>query len=338
MRSVKPYIISQGALGDAQITEQKGKATLISSSEVLSKTGSGISNRNVKNIERERALRRSQLILAARKFGWFELIWYPVFIIGGLLCLLFIPFSFELAFSVVNLFTYMLANNLVARGKRVGLLISTISMVVYSVVSFMNQVWGEVIINLCMYIPLEIVGFVRWKKDNEKESQQMDIVKKCTPLGLLGLGGALALLTGAIFAVLHFGLKQNYAIFNAIGIAACILGGQARNHKYIETWLLYIIANLGSIALWCCTAFIGDGTGMSLAVLPIILSYSSTLTNDFNGWVIWEIFYKKCNKKEGVYLAKRKVKLSNISKMKHTYNKFTCRETSDVAGERFRQR
>jgi len=230
----------------------------------------------------------------------------------------------------------MIANNLVARGKRVGLLISTVAMVIYSYVSFVNQVWGEVIINVAMYIPLEIMGFIRWKKDNEKEVEAMPIVKKCTPLGYLALGGMLVALTLGIWAILEFGLGQRFAIFNAIGIAACILGGQARNHKYIETWLLYIIANLGSIALWCCTAFIGDGTGMTLSVLPIILSYSSTLTNDFNGWVIWEIMYKKCNKKSGVYLAKRNVKLLNIAKIKNKYKSFTCRETSDVAGEKFR--
>ena len=335
MRSVKPYVLVPATTEPIA----KTKATLINSGEVVAKghTG-GMSNRNVRMGERERSLRRSQLILAAKRFGWFELIWYPVFILGGLLSLILIPFSFELLFSVLNLFTYMLANNLVARGKRVGLLISTVAMMVYSYVSFINQVWGEVIINVLMYIPLEIMGFIRWKKDNEKQSQSMDIVKKANPLGLVGILTALCALTAAIWAILHFGLKQNFAIFNALSIAACILGGQTRNHKYIETWLLYIIANLGSITLWCCTAFIGDGSGASLAVLPIILSYSSTLTNDFNGWIIWEILYKKCNKKESILLAKRQVNLSKISTIRHKYMSYTCRETSDIAGEKFRQR
>lgn len=334
MRSVKPYILSPAGAGRKKVASRS--VDLIKSSEVGARTGAGMRNRNVKNVDRERALRRSQLILAAKRFGWFELVWYPVFILGGLLCLLLIPFSFELAFSVANLLTYMIANNLVARGKRSGLLISTISMVIYSVVSYINEVWGEVIINVAMYIPLEVIGFIKWKQQAENEEAKMDIVKKLTPVGYLGMFAMLAGLTGAIWAVLHYGLKQNFAIFNALGIAACILGGQARNHKYIETWLLYIIANLGSIALWCCTAFIGDGTGMTLAVLPIILSYSSTLTNDFNGWAIWEVMYKKCNKKSGIYLARRKVNINKVAKIKSVYQSLKCRETSDVMGEKFR--
>jgi len=78
MRSVKQY--RKPVLPPSFAEPQSGRARLIDASEVLAKNGAGMSNRNVKNLERERALRRSQIILAAKKVGWFELLWYPIFI------------------------------------------------------------------------------------------------------------------------------------------------------------------------------------------------------------------------------------------------------------------
>ena len=310
----------------------------ISTRDVVKVSSKGGANGKISlSKEKEREIRRIQMIDSVRRFGLFELFWYPTFIIGGLLCLLLIrPTTFDLVFAVINLFAFMTANNLVARGKRVGLLISTISMIVYCIICYINKVWGELIINVCMYIPLEIMGFIKWKKDNEEKSEEVLDVKKLNFMGYIMMFGVIALITGAIWVALHFGLKQEFAIFNALSIAACLVGGYARNHQYIETWLLYIIANLASIALWGCQAF---GTEViTLAVLPIILSYSSTLTNDFNGWTIWELLYRKSNKKEGIYLAKRKVKVSRIAKLKKASRKFICRETEDVAGLKFRTR
>lgn len=333
MRSAKitPYLTPLEAGSREQKTSNSSAGVVR-----VSKTG-GANGKIAISKQREREIRRIQMIDTARRFGLFELFWYPTFIIGGLLCLLLIrPTTFDLVFAVINLFAFMTANNLVARGKRVGLLISTISMMVYCVICYINKVWGELIINVCMYIPLEIMGFIKWKKDNEEKAEERIDVKKLTFIGYLMMFGVIAGLTAGIFAILHFGLEQDHAIFNALSIAACLVGGYARNHQYIETWLLYIIANLASIALWGCQAF---GTEvLTLSVLPIILSYSSTLTNDFNGWAIWEIVYRKNNKKEGIYLAKRKVKISRIAKLKKASRKFVCRETDDVVGLKFRTR
>lgn len=332
MRSAKvnPYIISGEMKKESYISSSAGIAR-------VSKKG-GANGKISLSKEKERMIRRNQMIFAARKIGWFELFWYPTFIIGGLLCLLLIrPITFDLVFAVINLFAFMTANNLVAKGKRAGLLISTVSMMVYCVICYINEVWGELIINICMYIPLEIMGFIKWK--NEEKQEEVIDVKKMGVKGYIYMVLVIGALTAAIWAVLDLGLKQRFAIFNALSISACLVGGYARNHQYIETWLLYIFANLAAITLWGCQAFIGDGSGvLTLSVLPIILSYSSTLTNDFNGWIIWEILYRKNNKKEGIYLAKRKVNINKLAKIKSASRRYICRETEDVVGIKFRTR
>ena len=330
MRSIKtnPYFNQ----GQVVVKSSMGTAT----DRITSKSTRG--NRNISARE-ERALRSQTLVQMAKKTGIFELFWYPTFILGGLLCLILIrPINFELILCVIQLWLCMTANNLAARGQRFGLILSTISMAMYVYVCITNAVWGEVIINLCMYIPLEITGFIKWKQASESNSSNILLINRLTPMGyvytsLVIIGSSLG-----IFAILHFGLNQKFAIFNAISIATGIIGGWLRNKRYIEVWFVYILCNLAGIALWLSEVFEGGTGELSLSVLPLILSYTSTLTNDFNGWALWGIMRKKQMQSDKIYLAKRKVSVKRIAKLKEQYRAFTCRETEDIATMEFQKR
>ena len=294
--------------------------------------------RNISNKE-ARAIRSQTLVSMAKKTGIFELIWYPTFIIGGLLCLLLIrPITLELVLCVAQLWLCMTANNLAARGKRIGLLISTVSMSMYVYVCITNQVWGEVIINLCMYIPLEIIGFMKWKKASESNSSNVLLINRLSGMQYLYTTLIILGATGGIFCILHFGFNQDWAIFNALSIATGVIGTVMRNKRYLEVWYVWIICNIAGIALWLCEVFSGGAGELSLSVLPLILSYSSTLTNDFNGLALWNAMNKKQNQSDRVFLAKRKVNVKKIARLKTQYRAFTCAETQDVAGENFRRR
>ena len=90
--------------------------------------------------------------------------------------------------------------------------------------------------------------------------------------------------------------------------------------------------------MWLVEIFTGTAGEISLSVLPLVLSYTSALTNDFNGWALWGIMFKKQNSADRVYLAKRKVSIKRIAILKSKYRKYICRETEDVATKKFQTR
>ena len=286
--------------------------------------------------ENEKRVRSEIIAGIIQRVGKFEIVWYPTFIILGLLCLILIPIFTTmsaidvllLCFSVTSLWFSMFANNLVARGYRIGLLLSTISMCFYVVVCILQHVWGEVIINLALYIPLEIMGFFKWK-NSAGDSGKISAVKKMTTKDLAIYLPSLAGLTAAIWAILEFGIKQKFAIFNAISIAACVIGNIVRNKKYLETWYIYMTSNTAAIILWALTIF-ASGDGLTLVVLPSMLSFMATLSNNFNGIVIWSTLYRNENKNGGVYLALRPVNINKVAKIKRMYRNMICKETEKV--------
>lgn len=279
----------------------------------------------------ERKIQSESLEYLMRKTGKFEFFWYPTFIILGLLCLVLVPIFTEMTLGaiillvvcVVNLWLCMTANNLVARGARIGLLLSSINMLLYVGISVYQKVWGEVIINALLYIPLEIIGFFNWGK--EAEAGKVDVVNKMNGVTLLKHILMLLGITIGVWALLHFILHQSFAIFNAIGIAGCVVGDLARNKRYFETWYFFMLCNIAGIVLWALQIF-SSGDGISLAILPTMISFMATLSNNFNGIYIWNVLYKNKHKNGGVYLAKRKVDIKRIVRLKRTYKKMTCKE------------
>ena len=297
-------------------------------------------NRNLSQRE-ERLIRTQTLTAMVKKTGIFELIWYPTFIIGGLVCLLFIrPINLELILCVIQLWLCMTANNLAARGNRYGLLLNTVSMCMYVYVCISNAIWGEVIINGAWYIPLEIIGFFKWKQASESNESNMLTINKFTPIGYVYCTLSVSGLALAIALILHYFLAQSVAIAicNAIMISTGIIGAWMRNRRYIEVWFIWVLCNAAGISLWLVEIFTGTAGELSLSVLPLVLSYTSTLTNDFNGWALWAIMRKKQNSADRVYLAHRKVSVKRIAKLKTQYRKFTCTETEDIATKKFQTR
>lgn len=283
-----------------------------------------------------RKIQTQSLEQLMHRTGIFEFFWYPIFIVLGLLCLTLIPIFTKmtsidvllLVFSVLSLWLGMTGNNFVAKGYRFGLILTCINMVLYVVVSAIQKVWGEVIINTFVYLPLAIYSFFKWKQDALKKAEKgarMDDVEKMTGKELLLYILLLLGLTAGVWAVLNFGLSQAFAIFNAVSIAGCIVGDIARTKRYIETWFFYMLCNIGGITLWALQIFASGN--VSLAVLPAMISFMATLSNNFNGVYIWSVLYRNTHRNGGVYLAMRPVNIKGVAKLKRTYRKMTCAET-----------
>lgn len=283
-----------------------------------------------------RKIQTQSLEQLMHRTGVFEFFWYPIFIVLGLACLVLVPIFTTmtnmdillLVFSVLSLWLGMTGNNLVAKGYRVGLLLTCINMVLYVVVSAFQKVWGEVIINTLVYLPLALYSFFKWKQDAIKKAEKgarMDDVEKMNGKQLLLHILLLIGLTASVWAVLKYGLNQAFAIFNAISIAGCIVGDIARTKRYIETWFFYMLCNIGGIVLWALQIFASGN--VSLAVLPAMISFMATLSNNFNGVYIWGVLYKNTHRNGGVYLAMRPVNIKGVAKLKRTYRKMVCNET-----------
>lgn len=258
---------------------------------------------------------RAEIIIKLSQTSWFERLWYPIFFIAGILCLIFIrPFNFELCFAVASLWLYMVANNLLARGKMLGVLISIISASLYVVVSFFAKVYGEVIINVLLYIPLDVIALITFKRNKNNNTQELD-VRKLNAKKWLITTGLTILLTAAIFVVLYFIPGQVYPLLNSISISLFLFALFLRNLRFMEFWWFNLLGNLVSIIMWIV---ISTSAAEMLFSLPFTLSSLAALLNNIYGIVMWQKIYRK-EKANGEVFIKKTVKVKQIIKLRHMY-------------------
>jgi len=73
--------------------------------------------------------------------------------------------------SIVGIITALL----LAKGKNLGQIFGLLIVVLYSIVSFKNKYYGEVIIYLFTMLPMYIIGIISWLKHQNKETNTVEV-------------------------------------------------------------------------------------------------------------------------------------------------------------------
>lgn len=181
---------------------------------------------------------------------------------------------------------------LVAKGKILNYYVGIINVILYAYISFGWAYYGEVMLNLGYYLPLQFVGIVFWKNNLNKNKTEV-IAKRMSTKSIIFWSivcSAAILAYGYILKALGGSLPffdSTSTVLSVIAMIFMIL-------RYLEQWVLWIIVNIVSIILWWYTMLQG-GTDIS-----ILLMWVAYLFNAIWGLVNWVKMYKKENQIDNV--------------------------------------
>ena len=271
---------------------------------------------------------RVELLTRLRKYSKFTIVWYITFFLLGLVCLAISPSSW---FYVLDLYVVMVNIDLVARGKLIGMYIGIFECFLYSFNAIQSGLWGEVIKNLAICVPLNIVSIINWTKSLRKQkyerfsSKKEDediIVRKLTKLeivkysiiGLFVCAGCYGLLR---YVLPLIGIKQDTAlVLGSISLAITIISKILTSKKYMETWILSITGSIICLLMWGESIISG---GFNLSQISMIVYYLACFTNDVYAYSLWKSMYRKIAVNGGKLLAMRKVNIRRIIKLKRQF-------------------
>lgn len=152
---------------------------------------------------------------------------------------------------------------LTGKGKLSSFWFGSINTVLYAIIAWEAKYWGEVMLNLIYYVPMNFVGLYMWSKNMNKETEE--VVKKRLSLkksimsyglvivGTLGYGLFLKVLNGTLPFV-----DSMSTVFSVFAQFLCV-------KRYMEQWVLWVIVDVVTVIMWIY-AFI-NGTGDMATVL-----------------------------------------------------------------------
>ena len=184
----------------------------------------------------------------------------------------------------------VLSTVLSANGRILTFLFGLIDVTLYGAMCLAGAKYGNAALHLLYFLPMQVIGFVQWKKRGAGEGKQVRARR---------LDGPKWLLYGSIFLV---GLVVAYVILcaldkteaagvirwlvltDALSMMCNLLGQYLMSTAYMEQWIFWIGVNIASVVMWVLTL---RQTPDSSYALIYVVKYSFYLLNSLNGLRIW---------------------------------------------------
>ena len=168
---------------------------------------------------------------------------------------------------------------LTGKGKLSSFWVGTVNTILYAIVAWKSRYWGEVMLNLIYYVPMNFVGIYMWSKNMNKETDEVVkerlslrnsiIAYSCVAIGTIVYGFILKLLNGTLPFV-----DSMSTVFSVFAQILCV-------KRCMEQWVLWIIVDVVTVIMWTY-AFI-NGTGD----MATVLMWSIYLINAIFMFIKW---------------------------------------------------
>ncbi|MEK4849150.1 nicotinamide riboside transporter PnuC [Paenibacillus sp. FSL H7-0756] len=213
---------------------------------------------------------------AAGRWSGFELAWLVIF---TLIAVVFTVISKDSFFGFTVFITGVLCVVLTAKGKLASYGFGMYNTFGYAYLAYINGLFGEVMLNLLFFVPMNIVGFYMWKRNMQGGKLSMRQMKAGGVVLTIGICIAGALLLGYS---LSFIPGQNSPYIDALTTVLSVVATILMVRRFKEQWLVYIVLNMFTVLLWVIRTIEGSGEGLLMIVM-----WSAYLINAVYGYYNW---------------------------------------------------
>lgn len=183
---------------------------------------------------------------------------------------------------------------LCAKGKISNYYFGVVYVASFIAIAYHNKLFGQAMVNLVYYLPMNIIGYFMWKKAGATVEDSINTVSMTTRQIVITVAGTLvaAVAYGAILQR----LEGNFVFMDALVTILSIIAMYLQNKRYTETWGAWFIYNVAACSLWIIAVSSGNANSESISMLLMNLTY---LVNSVYGFLNWRRLEQN-GSKEGV--------------------------------------
>jgi len=236
------------------------------------------------NQEKKRAKKKNKTHRFAKDFfkGWnrFE---YLLLVLG-----LVLPMALGLAFDsgpleIIAGTLMIVMTLLLAKGKFAGYFVALAAAGLYAWISWQYKLFGEVIIQICIYLPISVLGILSWAK-NRRCSRIDGVVVVVghvhyTELAIL-IAVQAAMGVGYYYLFRMFGTEQ--VIASVVSVCLSVCGGYLLARRSRKAMWFNTASDVAGTVLWTLVLVQGNPAAVPLVVMEILV-----LCSNFYGIFEW---------------------------------------------------
>lgn len=223
-------------------------------------------------------------MLKLKNWNLFEIMWIVISISVAILVSI-LSKSTILGFS--TFLTGMIGAILTAKGKMIMYAFAIYNSIAYAYVCYQAGLYGNTIFQIIFFLPLLIMGLIKWKKNMNKENNTVKM-KQMTAKNLtitISICALTIVILGFILSKIH---SQNTpyldAYTNIINLVAILLSSL----RYKEQWTFFFVLDIVALIMWILRLIDGNIEAPTMIVL-----FSAYIINCIYGFVNWSRGSKK---------------------------------------------
>lgn len=179
--------------------------------------------------------------------GWgrIERILFPLGIMLIILISLYMNDSKIALISAICGISYTI---LAGKGKISCYLFGLLGTLCYAYLAFKNGLYGNLILYLMYYFPMQILGIFQWKRHLKKESQEIIKTTLSNKERLVYLFAIVIFTAAAYFALRYF--QDKNPLIDSVTSVLSVAGLLLTVKRCIEQWYVWFVVNGLSVVMW----------------------------------------------------------------------------------------
>lgn len=200
--------------------------------------------------------------------GWklWETIWVTI---STITILSLSIYANESLIGIIMAITGVICVVLTGKGKVSSYAFGMVNTVLYAYVAYGAKYYGDVMLNLLYYAPMNVIGWVMWNKHISAETKEVEKKR-------LKGRGAISVFIGSTVGILLYGwiLKRMGGSLPFADSTTTVLSVGAQIlcvKRYMEQWVLWIVIDIVSVYMWAMAFVNGTESIATLIMWSIYL-------------------------------------------------------------------
>ena len=201
-------------------------------------------------------------------------------VLANLVIILVSIYQHDSLLSIFAALTGVICVILCGLGKVSNYFWGTINVILYAIVAYKAKYYGDVMLNLLYYFPTNIVGWVLWEKNLNKESncvyKKRMTIKQDVYLSIISIVSVV----GYSFILKLLG--GNLPLADSMSTVFSVIAQILMIKRYAEQWVIWIVVDVVSVIMWFVALF---NEGASIAMLLMWSVYLGNAVIMFIKWM-----------------------------------------------------
>lgn len=166
------------------------------------------------------------------------------------------------------------------KGKLSAYIFGLVNTLLYAVIAYKAQFYGEVMLNVLYYFPMQFYGIYVWSKHMSPETHEVS-KREMKLKGKFILGASVIVATigyGYLLKIMGGALPYIDALSTVVSVVAMIVSIK----MYAEQWILWIVVNVVSVIMWAIAFAQGND---SIATLLMWIVYLVNAVVMYRRWL-----------------------------------------------------